>query len=92
VTITNKDDPLSQFKITCPKCEINKYLFSDVFETVDLLIEKEFTIKCEACDRNKLKYLFSDILNYTDKYDFVIDKEKFCRSKINFNDIFNKDI
>jgi hypothetical protein len=61
----------------------------DVFETVDLLIEKYLNINCQNCKRNKLKYLYSDIFIYNKKFELHVDKNKYCRQKINYNDIFN---
>ena len=88
VSIVNKDNPLNEFKIICKNCN-NKISFWDVFETVDLLIEKSLNINCVSCERKKTKFIFSDILLDKNNLDLYIDKNNYCKKNIDYTDIFD---
>jgi hypothetical protein len=88
VSIVNKENPLALFKVKCTSCN-KKLYFWDVFQSVDLLLEDKFKIKCIWCKSNKLKYLYSDILLEENNLELNINKINSCDKKIDYLDIFN---
>jgi len=88
VSITNKDNPLRDFKIKCKNCNIRN-IYSDVFDWINFLIDKNFNVKCNWCDKKKIDYLFSDIFIYNKKFELKVNKNNYCRTRLNFEDIFN---
>ena len=86
LNITNKQNPLKIFKIKCNNCKKNVW-YMDVFDSVDLLIEKNFNVKCNSC---KKKIWFNDVW---ESKELLLDKLNIkcsgCKKKIDLNDSLN---